>query len=411
MPPIRSKVSDSSLTLSDITGDLLKILQIWQSPLVALTRKGAPFVWTDWQQTAFEALKACLVRAPILGFHTEGGRFVLDTDASLFAVGGTLSQLQKDREVVIAYASRSLRLSQRRYCTTRQEMLAAVVMCTHFRLYLRGAQFTLQTDHSSLRWLQRLRNGDGMLARWYLLLGQFSVTFEYRPGAQQANADGMSRQCGQCQRPDCPVSATDSPLPDAEPETEMVDQPLAASEMGKSMDADLLPELSGETWVASALIEEFMADLLPAGSNVDLIAVSLQDATLATLREWFSPSPLWHGRIVLDFLRSCAKGNRYVLVMVDCFSPWKEACPLPDKTVILVADAFFSNIVCRFGMPSVIHSDQGREFENKVMHELCILCGSHKTKTTPYHPESDGLVERFNRTLLQTQNITLPELY
>ena len=47
----------------------------------------------------------------------------------------------------------------------------------------------------------------------------------------------------------------------------------------------------------------------------------------------------------------------------------------------------------------MIHSDQGREFENKVMQELCLLCGDHKTRTTPYHPESDGLVERFNRTL------------
>ena len=64
-------------------------------PLVALTRNGVPFVWTDQQQTAFEALKACLVCAPILGFTTEDGRFVLDMDASLFAVGGVLSQLQK----------------------------------------------------------------------------------------------------------------------------------------------------------------------------------------------------------------------------------------------------------------------------------------------------------------------------
>ena len=80
-------------------------------PLVALTQKGAPFVWTDRQQQAFEALKACLIGAPILGFPTENGRFVLDTDASLFAVGGILSQLQDDREVVISYASRSLRLS------------------------------------------------------------------------------------------------------------------------------------------------------------------------------------------------------------------------------------------------------------------------------------------------------------
>ena len=61
---------------------------------------------------------------------------------------------------------------------------------------------------------------------------------------------------------------------------------------------------------------------------------------------------------------------------------------------------FFNQVVCRFGMPIVIHSDQGREFQNKIMLELCILCGSHKTRTTPYHPESDGMVERFNRTLL-----------
>ena len=95
-----------------------------------------------------------------------------------------------------------------------------------------------------------------------------------------------------------------------------------------------------------------------------------------------------------------AKGNRYVLVMVDCFTRWREACPLPDKTALSVADAFFQHIVCHFGMPMVIHSNQVQEFENKVMQELCLLCGSHKTRTTPYHPESDGLVERFNRTLL-----------
>ena len=138
---------------------------------------------------------------------------MLDTDESIFAVGGVLNQLQDDMEVVIAYASRSLRLSQRRYCTTRREML---VMCTHFRSYLRGAQFTLCTDHSSHRWLQKFRNEDGMLARWYLLLGQFSATFEYRLGAQHANAVGMSRQCGQCQRPDCPVSSSDSLVADVD---------------------------------------------------------------------------------------------------------------------------------------------------------------------------------------------------
>ena len=100
---------------------------------------------------------------------------------------------------------------------------------------------------------------------------------------------------------------------------------------------------------------------------------------------------------LLDMSVTTAKGNRYMLVMVDCFSRWTEVCPLPDKTALSVADAFFQHIVCRFGMPVVIHSDQGRKFENKVMQELCLLCGSHKARTTPYHPESDGLVERQKR--------------
>ena len=262
-------------------------------PLVALTRKGVPFVWADAQQTAFDALKACLLSAPMLGFPTEKDRFVLDMDASLFAIGGVLSQIQN--EVVIAYASRSLRISQRRYCTTRREMLAAVVMCTHFRSYLRGSQFTLRTDHSSLRWLQKLKNEDGMLARWYLLLGQFSVAFEYRPGSQHSNADGMSRQCGQCRRPDCPVSTADLPAADADTQLLLVDQPFALSEMGDSMDTDLLPELSGETWVASALLEELTVDLPTTGSDIDLVAASREDNTLHTVQSWVQSgnAPPW----------------------------------------------------------------------------------------------------------------------
>ena len=111
----------------------------------------------------------------------------------------------------------------------------------------------------------------------------------------------------------------------------------------------------------------------------------------------------WWDRVAMDLLDmsvTTAKGNWYILEMVDCFSRWTKTYLLPDKTASTVANAFFQQIVCRFKMPIVIHSDQGREFENKIMQELCIMGGSHKTKTTPYHPESDGMVERFNRTLL-----------
>ena len=186
--------------------------------------------------------------------------------------GGVPNQLHGDREVVIAYASQSLRLSQRRYCTTHREMLVAVIMCTHFQSYLRGAQFTLRTDHSSLRWLQKVRSSDGMLARWYMLLGQLSVTFEYRSGVQHVNADRMPRQCGQCMRPDCPVSSPDSRVDDMA----LLDQPFASSEMGDSMDADLLPELSGETWVAATHLD----DLPATESDLDFVVASQQNETL-----------------------------------------------------------------------------------------------------------------------------------
>ena len=168
-------------------------------------------------------------------------------------------------------------------------------MCTHFRSYLQGAQFTLRMDHSYFRWLQKFHNEDGMLARWYLLLGQFSVSFEHRPGAQHANADGMSRQRGQCRRPDCPASSSDSQVAELDTSSVLLDQPFASSEMGDSMDADLLPELSEETWVAATLLEGLTVDLLPAGSDIDLIVASRQDATLMTVCEWVQSGviPAW----------------------------------------------------------------------------------------------------------------------
>ena len=332
----------------------------------------------------------------------------------------------------------------------------------------------------------------------------------------------MSRQCGQCRRPDCPVSAVDLPTGETDTQSVLVDQPFATSGMVDSMDADLLPELSGETWVASALLDELTGDLQPAGVNGDLVSATSEDKMLQTVWSWVEsgkappwsecaglapelrcwrlqignlkvdslgrlwrrrspPSvgsqlvvpikkrqdfikqfhdslfaghlgitrtvfrlqhrvywpglrgdfqtyiqscttciarkspcprkvPMGHAKVghrwervamdLLDMSVTTSRGNRYVLVMVDCFTRWTEAFPLPDKTAQSVVDAFFNQVVCHFGMPSVIHFDQGREFENKIMQELCLLGGAYKTLTAPYHPESDGMVERFNRTLL-----------
>ena len=94
--------------------------------------------------------------------------------------------------------------------------------------------------------------------------------------------------------------------------------------------------------------------------------------------------------------------NRYLLVCVDYFTRWPEAYPLPDITARTVAHAFVNGWVSRFGAPDRIHSDQGAQFESALFAQLCSLLQVRKSRTTPYHPAGDGLVERMNRTLITT---------
>ncbi|XP_076867126.1 nuclear GTPase SLIP-GC-like isoform X1 [Brachyhypopomus gauderio] len=107
-------------------------------------------------------------------------------------------------------------------------------------------------------------------------------------------------------------------------------------------------------------------------------------------------------RVAVDVLRPfpvTESGNRYVLVAMDYFTKWPEAYEVPDQSAITTAETLLHEFFCRFGIPEVLHSDQGRNFESDVMTEVCRLLGVHRTRTTPFHPQGDGLVERFNRTL------------
>jgi len=102
---------------------------------------------------------------------------------------------------------------------------------------------------------------------------------------------------------------------------------------------------------------------------------------------------------VMGPLPETEAGNKYLLIAMDYFSKWPEAYPLPNQEAVTVAEVLVKELVCRFGVPLYIHSDQGRNFESAVFSEMCHLLGIVKTRTTPLHPQSDGMVERFNRTL------------
>ena len=93
-------------------------------------------------------------------------------------------------------------------------------------------------------------------------------------------------------------------------------------------------------------------------------------------------------------------GNVYVLVAADYFTRWVEAYAIPNQEAIMVATKLVDEMFCLFSVPEQLHSDQGRQFESAVMQEVSRILQIRKSRTTPYHPQSDGLVERFNRTLL-----------
>ena len=88
-----------------------------------------------------------------------------------------------------------------------------------------------------------------------------------------------------------------------------------------------------------------------------------------------------------------------MLVITYYFTKWVEAYALPDETAETVAEALVNDFVSRYGTPVSIHSDQGRNFESTLFQEVCRLLGIRKTRTTAYHPEGNGMVERFKRTM------------
>ena len=134
-----------------------------------------------------------MIKAPVLTIPTKIDKYILDCDASDYAIGAELIQVQNGEERTIAFASFALDPEQRRYCTTRKELLAVVRFTRHFRHYLLGKHFIIRTDHSSLQWLMNFKNPTGQLARWLEELGQYNMKIQHRSGNKHANADGLSR--------------------------------------------------------------------------------------------------------------------------------------------------------------------------------------------------------------------------
>jgi hypothetical protein len=120
--------------------------------------------------------------------------YILQTDASDLGLGAVLSQIQDGEEHPIAFASRKLSPAEKKYSVVEKECLAIVWALKNFHQYLFGVQFTIETDHQPLRWLQQMRNANNRLTRWALAIQPYHFEMQHRPGRENGNADSLSRQ-------------------------------------------------------------------------------------------------------------------------------------------------------------------------------------------------------------------------
>ena len=182
-------------------------------PLSDLTKENRPFFWGDDQQQAFETLKNRLVNYPVLAPPIQDGKYIVDTDASNFAMGAVLQQEQNGVNRVIAYASKTFDAAQMHYCTTRKELAAVIFALKEFRHYLMGGKrFLLRTDHGALTSLFKVPIPIQQQARYLNILADYNFEIQHRPGTQHGNSDGLSRRpCRnkRCNREDCEIIGPD----------------------------------------------------------------------------------------------------------------------------------------------------------------------------------------------------------
>ncbi len=419
------------------------------APLHRLTSTQT-FSWPDDAEKAFQHLKAALTSAPVLAFPNFSLPFILQTDASNVALGAVLSQITSDGEHPIAFISRILHGPETRYATTELECLAIVWAVTTFRHYLMGNQFTVITDHAALSWLMTNRDSSRKLIRWSLILQEHDFTIKFRAGSLN-NADALSRN---------PVAVAantlffhlKAPRPlDITEDTEFLrylsDEKIITSQPNRSrftllsklyfihegqlfrkpensLPARPVPKVAARSTIISdahlltahaswsIVLKMIKRCYFWPGMSIDTKLLVRACMACQAMNKAANPDPrnlpasakAIFERVGLDLigpLPITPSGNCYIAVATDLASRYAEAAPMPNKTAQSVVRFLLSNLILRHGFPKEILSDNGKEFCNALVDAFCDHFAITHALASPYSPQTNGLVERTNGSLIQ----------
>ncbi|GKB43064.1 putative reverse transcriptase domain-containing protein [Tanacetum coccineum] len=159
-------------------------------PMTKLTQKKFKFVWGDKQEAAFQLLKQKLCSAPILALPEGSEDFIAYCDTLKKGLGAVLMQ----REKVIAYESRQLKIHEKNYATHDLELGAVVFALKIWRYYLYGTKCTMFTGHKSLQHILNQKELNMRQRRWLELLSDYDCEIRYHPGKANVVADALSRK-------------------------------------------------------------------------------------------------------------------------------------------------------------------------------------------------------------------------
>ncbi|GJV26443.1 putative reverse transcriptase domain-containing protein [Tanacetum coccineum] len=158
--------------------------------MTKLTQKGVKFDWGDKQEATFQLIKQKLCSAPILALPEGSKDFIVYCDASIKGLGVVLMQ----REKVIVYASRQLKIHEKNYKTHDLELGAVVFALKIWRHYLYGTKCTVFTDHKSLQYILDQKEMNMRQRHWLELLNDYDYEIRYHPGKENIVDDALSRK-------------------------------------------------------------------------------------------------------------------------------------------------------------------------------------------------------------------------
>ncbi|KAK2982711.1 hypothetical protein RJ640_002395 [Escallonia rubra] len=185
-----TEVGDEFLGLANYYRRFIKGYSAKAAPLTDLLKKGKTWEWSKRCQTAFEGLKGAVTEEPVLALPDHTKVFEVQTDASDFAIGGVLIQEGHP----IAFESRKLNDTERRYTVQEKEMTAVVHCLRTWRHYLLGSRFLIKTDNIATSYFQSQKKLSPKQARWQDFLAEFDYVMEYKPGKANLVADALSRK-------------------------------------------------------------------------------------------------------------------------------------------------------------------------------------------------------------------------